>query len=365
MAPPELPLLMTDEINRLKGECTALLRELIAAPSFSRDEWQTASIISRFLADKKVATTRAGNNVLAVSKHFDDQKPTLLLASHHDTVKPNGSYTKDPFYAHTEADKLFGLGSTDAGGALVSLLAAFLFFYEKENLRYNVAFVAAAEEEVSGSGGIELALKYLPKIDCGLVGEPTGMQLAVAERGLVVLDCVATGKAGHAARGEGENAIWKAVQDIEWINTYPFEQVSELLGPVSMNVTVIGTENSAHNVIPDTCTFTVDVRINELYTPEQVVEKISGALQSTVTPRSVRLRPTSISMSHPLVQAGLALNRKPFGSPTLSDKALMPFPTLKIGPGNSARSHSADEFILLSEIEEGIDLYIQLLKQIL
>jgi acetylornithine deacetylase len=351
-------------LNKLQEECISLLKELIATPSFSREEDQTAGILCRFIGTKDIAHTRVGNNVFATNKYYDENKPTLLLNSHHDTVKPNPQYTKDPFLPVVEDGKLFGLGSNDAGGCLVSLLSAFLHFYDQQGLKYNFIFAATAEEEISGMGGIESILSYLPKIDCAIVGEPTLMQMAVAERGLMVLDCISYGKAGHAARNEGENAIYKAIKDIEWMRSFQFPKNSELLGPSRMNVTVIESENKAHNVIPAICKFVADVRINELYTFEEVLEIIKANVQSEIKPRSIRLRSTSIALDHPLVKAGSKLGRTYYGSPTTSDKALMPFPALKMGPGDSARSHTADEYIYVNEIREGIELYIQLLKQI-
>jgi acetylornithine deacetylase len=356
---------MNKDLDILKQEAIELLQELIRLPSFSKDEWQTASAITQYLAAEGLQVTRVGHNVLALNKHFDESRPTLLLNSHHDTVKPNSGYTKDPFSPAIENGKLYGLGSNDAGGCLMALMATFLHFYEQENLKYNLAFAATAEEEISGSGGIENALQFLPKIDCAIVGEPTLMQMAVAERGLVVLDCMAHGKAGHAARNEGENAIYKAVKDIEWLSSYQFEKSSPLLGPVKMSVTSIETENKAHNVVPAQCKFIVDVRVNEQYTLEEIVSAIKTHIQSEVTPRSLRIKSSSISLDHPLVKAGLALGRTYYGSPTTSDKALMPFPALKMGPGDSARSHTADEFIFIDEIKQGIDLYVQLLNQVI
>lgn len=356
---------MNNNLDILKQEAIALLQELIKLPSFSKDEWQTASEITKYLAGKGLEVTRVGNNVLALNKYFDAAKPTILLNSHHDTVKPNSNYTKDPFAPTIEDGKLYGLGSNDAGGCLVALMMTFLHFYEQENLKYNLAYAATAEEEISGTGGIENALQFLPKIDCAIVGEPTQMQMAVAEKGLVVLDCIAHGKAGHAARNEGENAIYKALKDIEWLSTYQFEKVSDLLGPVKMSVTSIQTENKAHNVVPAQCKFIVDVRVNELYTLEEVVAAIKTNIQSEITPRSLRIKSSAIALQHPLVQAGLSLGRTYYGSPTTSDKALMPFPALKMGPGDSARSHTADEFIFVDEIKQGIDLYVQLLNQVI
>ncbi|MBL7723969.1 MAG: M20 family metallo-hydrolase [Chitinophagaceae bacterium] len=355
---------MSKEVSILQNEAIELLKELIATPSFSKEEDQTAGILCRFMGTKGIEHTRVGNNVFALNKFFDEKKPTILLNSHHDTVKPNPQYTKDPFSPVIEDGKLFGLGSNDAGGCLVSLIATFLYFYDKQDIKYNIILAATAEEEISGTGGIEYTLQYLPKIDCAIVGEPTQMQMAVAERGLMVLDCISHGKAGHAARNEGENAIYKALNDIEWFQNFHFEKVSDLLGPSKMSVTVIETENKAHNVVPAICKFVVDTRINELYNFEEVVDIIKANVQCEVKPRSTRLRSTSIALGHPLVKAGLNLGRTYYGSPTTSDKALMPFPALKMGPGDSARSHTADEYIYTDEIKNGIELYIQLLNKI-
>lgn len=356
---------MNSELTILQTNAVELLKELIATPSFSKQEDQTAGILCRFIGERNIVHTRVGNNVFALNKYYDEQKPTILLNSHHDTVKPNPQYTKDPYAPLVEDGKLFGLGSNDAGGCLVSLLAVFLHFYEKQNAKYNVIFAATAEEEISGTGGIEYTLPYLPKIDCAIVGEPTQMQMAVAERGLMVLDCVSHGKAGHAARNEGENAIYKALKDISWFNSYQLDKVSPLLGPSKMSVTVIETENKAHNVVPAVCKFVVDTRINELYSFEEVIDLIKAHVDCEVKPRSTRLRSTSIALDHPLVKAGTALGRTYYGSPTTSDKALMPFPSLKMGPGDSARSHTADEYIFINEIHEGIALYINLLNQVI
>lgn len=349
---------------QLHQDAIDLLKQLISTPAFSKEEEKTAVIIENFLNDRGVQTNRHLNNIWARNKYFEENKPTILLNSHHDTVKPNKGYTLDPFTPVEKDGKLFGLGSNDAGGSLVSIISVFLYFNDQENLKYNLILGISAEEEISGKNGVESLLSVLPKIDCGIVGEPTLLQMAIAERGLMVLDCVAHGKAGHAARNEGENAIYKAMEDIDWIYTYQFEKVSEFLGPVKMTVTSIETENKAHNVVPSECKFIVDVRINELYTHEEALEIIEQNLQSSVQMRSDRLRSSMISLDHPLVKAGLHLGRSYYGSPTSSDKALMPFPALKIGPGDSARSHTADEFIFVDEIKEGIDLYIKLLEQV-
>lgn len=351
-------------IEALSNEATNLLRQLIATPSFSREEQGTAAIIQKHLQAHEISVSRLMNNVWAQNLYYDSCKPTILLNSHHDTVKPNSGYTKDPFHALEKDGKLYGLGSNDAGGSLVSLLAAFRYFYDKENLKYNIVFAATAEEEISGSNGITALLPRLGSIDCAIVGEPTSMQMAVAEKGLIVLDCETSGKAGHAARDEGENAIYKSLKDIRWFESYKFSKVSSLLGSVKMSVTMINA-GVQHNMVPSFCRFTVDVRVNECYSNEDIVEEIRRNVDCRVTPRSLRLRSTSIDTTHPLVKAGKQSGKAAFGSATLSDKALMPFPALKIGPGDSARSHSADEFIYLKDIDEGIWVYINILKQVL
>ena len=356
---------MSNDINMLYNEAVELLKQLISTPSFSKEESETAAIIGKFFALKGIAAGRAGNNIFALNQHFDESKPTILLNSHHDTVKPNKGYTLNPFQPIEQDGKLFGLGSNDAGGCLVSLIATFLHFYPQKNLKYNIAIAATAEEEISGTGGIEMTLPNLPKIDCAVVGEPTQMQMAVAERGLMVLDCIANGKAGHAARNEGDNALYKAIKDIEWFQHYPFEKNSELLGACKFTVTSIETENKQHNVVPSQCRFVVDVRVNELYSFDELLQIVKTNVRSEITPRSTRLKSTNIALNHPLVKAGMELGRTYYGSPTTSDKALMPFPALKMGPGDSARSHTADEFIYLDEIKEGIELYVQLLNGVL
>jgi acetylornithine deacetylase len=351
----------------------ALLKELIRTPSFSKEEDQTAGIICRYFALQRVEHTRTVNNVFAYNKFFDPAKPSILLNSHHDTVKPAKGYTMDPFSPIEKDGKIFGLGSNDAGGPLVSLLATFMHFHEMQDLNYNLVIAATAEEEISGANGIEVVLKnpyFLApfngkEISCAIVGEPTQMQMAVAERGLMVIDAVAQGRAGHAARNEGENAIYTAMKDIAWIHGFSFEKISTLLGPTKMTVTVIETENKAHNVVPAQCRFVIDTRVNEHYTFEEILEVMRKHMQSELTPRSTRLRSSSISMDHPLVQSGIALGRTCYGSPTTSDKALMHFPALKMGPGDSARSHTVDEYIFAYEIEEGIGLYIELLNRLM
>jgi acetylornithine deacetylase len=356
---------MTDQqLHSLFSDAVLLLKKLIATPSLSKEEAETAEIIQLFLESKGVVTHQYLNNIWAKNKYYDESKPTILLNSHHDTVKPNKAYTLNPFEPIEVDGKLYGLGSNDAGGCLVSLINVFLYFYPQQNLKYNFIIAASAEEEISGHNGIEILLPRLPLIDFGIVGEPTLLNMAIAEKGLLVLDCMAHGVPGHAARGEGENALYKAIKDIEWFSNYQFEKVSNLLGPMKMSVTVINTENKQHNVVPSQCAFVVDVRVNELYNFEEVISIIKQHVSCDVVPRSCRLRSTAIAIEHPLIQAGINLGRKYYGSPTTSDKALMNFPTLKMGPGDSARSHTADEFIFIDEIKEGIELYIKLLEQI-
>jgi acetylornithine deacetylase len=349
--------------EKLKKDALDLLRGLIRIESFSKQEDKTAELINQFLTDRGVKTERLKNNVWAFNKYFDPKKPTILLNSHHDTVKPNPGYTNDPYDPFIKDGKLFGLGSNDAGGCLVSLISTFLYFYEKENLKYNFVIAATAEEEISGFDGLELVYPKLGPIDFAIVGEPTLMDIAVAEKGLMVLDCTAKGKAGHAAREEGDNAIYKAIKDIEWIRNYKFEKVSPHLGPMKMSVTIINA-GYQHNVVPETCTFTIDVRITEMYKNEDILKIIEDNIQSEVKPRSVRLRPSFIDPNHALVHAAVKHGAKTYGSPTTSDQALIPVPSVKMGPGNSSRSHSANEFIWVSEIEEGIDRYITVLSEL-
>jgi len=351
-------------IDRLTTESIALLRDLIRIPSLSREEDGTAALIARFLQDRGVTIHRKRHNIWAFNKHFDASKPTILLNSHHDTVKPNTGYTRDPFAPDIEDGKLYGLGSNDAGGCLVSLVAAFLHFYDAPDLAYNLCLATTAEEEISGRDGIESVLPELGPLAFAIVGEPTQMQLAVSERGLMVLDCVAYGKAGHAAREEGENAIYNAMRDIQWFQSYRFPKVSEEFGHVKMSVTVIQA-GSQHNVVPATCEYVVDVRVTDRYRNEEVLDIIRQHVASEVTPRSTRLKSSSIPKDHPIVRAGLALGRTTYGSPTTSDQALLDIPSLKIGPGDSARSHMADEFIYVDEIGEGIRLYIAMLEKVL
>ncbi|MEJ8802377.1 M20 family metallo-hydrolase [Pontibacter sp. H249] len=352
------------EQKELYQQAVQLLQQLIQTPSFSKEEERTAAILAGYLKQHGVEVHQKQNNVWAFNKSYNSRLPTILLNSHHDTVKPNPGYTRNPFEASIEEGKLFGLGSNDAGGCLVSLVVTFLYFYEQEHLKYNLVLAATAEEEISGREGIELILPQLGEIDVAIVGEPTEMHLAVAEKGLLVLDCVAKGKAGHAAREEGINAIYEALQDITWFQKYKFQKESEHLGPVKMSVTMI-TAGTQHNVVPDNCQFTVDVRLTDAYTMDEVLETIRQNVKADVKPRSTRLKPSSIPLEHPLVQAGLEMGRNTYGSPTTSDQALLPVPSLKLGPGFSGRSHMANEFIYLHEIDEGIKLYIELLEKVI
>jgi len=338
-----------------------LLKELIATPSFSREERETAQIIKNFFKQKSIFVEEKGNNIWVKTQHFDPTNPTLLLNSHHDTVRPADGWTYSPFIPHIEGDYLYGLGSNDAGGPLISLMLTFLHFYAQTDLPVNLIFAATAEEEISGANGIVSILDELGSIELGIVGEPTQMRMAIAEKGLMVLDCTAFGQTGHAAREEGINAIYKAITDIEWFRTYAFEKVSPLLGPIKMSVTQIES-GIQHNVVPDSCRYVVDVRSNECYTNQAIFEIICKHVSSEVEARSFRLNSSGIPLEHPLVQAGLQIALPYYGSPTLSDQALMPFPTLKIGPGASARSHTPNEYIGLSEIETGTQTYIQLLN---
>jgi len=341
------------------SEALNLLKVLISTPSMSREEEAAANALQNYMERSGILTNRSGNNVWCVSPQFSLDKPTLLLNSHIDTVKPVSGWQKQPFTPTEVNGKLYGLGSNDAGGSLVCLFQTFCRLTRKEQ-PYNLIFLASCEEEVSGKNGIESVLPKLPPIALGIVGEPTEMQPAIAEKGLMVLDVTAHGKAGHAAREEGDNAIYHALTDLEWFRTYRFERVSPLLGPVKMSVTQINA-GTQHNVIPDRCSFVVDIRSNELYTNEELFSLISQHISSEVTARSFRLNSSHIDASHPVVRRAVELGRTPYGSPTLSDQALMPFPSVKIGPGKSSRSHTANEYILIRELEEALDLYYELL----
>lgn len=341
-----------------------LLQNLIQTPSFSGEEEGTAACLANWLEAEGMACRRLENNIWAVNRFFDPSKPSILLNSHHDTVRPNAAYTRDPFEARIEEGRLYGLGSNDAGGSLVALMSAFAHFYHRENLRYNLVLAATAEEENSGAHGLRMLLPELPEIDFAIVGEPTGMHLAIAEKGLLVIDACAKGIPGHAAHENTENPIYKALEDVQWIRNYAFPKVSDVLGAVKMSVTQIAA-GSQHNVVPAECHFVIDVRFNEHYTNREIVELLDTHTKSELKARSFKWNASSIPIDHPVVQAGLRLGRQTFGSPTLSDQANLGCPSLKIGPGDTRRSHSADEFIFLTELEEGIELYIRLLESIL
>ena len=351
-------------IEILTQEAISLLKALIETPSFSSEEDKTAILIENWFAVNEIPFERENNNIWAYNKTFDKNKPTLLLNSHHDTVKPNQAYTKDPFKAIAQDNKLFGLGSNDAGGCLVSLLATFVHFYAIENLPYNIVIVASAEEESSGKNGLNSVLKHLPELECAIVGEPTLMQLAIAEKGLLVLDVKIKGTPSHAAHQNDDNALYKTIPVMEWFKNYTFDKVSEQLGPVKMTVTQINA-GKQHNVVPSECDIVVDIRVNDCYTNHEVLAIVQEQLNAEVTPRSMNLSSSSIPENHGLVQAGIALGRSTYGSPTLSDQSVLSCKSLKLGPGDTLRSHSADEFIYLNEIEEGIDLYIKILSDFL
>ena len=341
-----------------------LLKSLIRNPSFSKQEEATADVLESFLKFRDLKVNRKDNNLWVRNKYFNPAKQTILLNSHHDTVRPRPDWTIDPFGPVVGGDKLFGLGSNDAGGALVSLIGIFLKYYDLKNLDYNLILLASAEEEISGKNGIESVLEDLGKVDFGIIGEPTGMEMAIAEKGLMVLDCLAKGKSGHAARDSGKNAIYIALDDIAWIKNYRFSLISKILGPVKMTATMIES-GSQHNVIPDSCKFVVDVRNTDSYSNEEVLQIVKDSLKSKVTARSTRLQPSTISGDHILVKTAKSLGINTFGSDTLSDQALMKFPTIKMGPGDSRRSHTADEYIYLNEIREGIEIYKRVLDKII
>jgi acetylornithine deacetylase len=349
--------------NSIQIEAIELLQKLVAIPSFSKEEDKTADLLEVFLKSKGKKTERHLNNVWCRSKFYDPARATLLLNSHHDTVRPAKDYTHDPFLARLQEGRLYGLGTNDAGASLVSLLFCFLHFDEHKHLPYNLIFAATAEEEISGLNGIASVLPYLEKIDCAIVGEPTGLRLAVAEKGLMVVDCVSLGTAAHAAHDFPNNAIYNALLDLEWIKNYSFSGISNWLGAVKMNVTMIKA-GQQHNMIPDRCEFTLDVRSTDVAGNEFILDHIRKHLKSQIEPRSMRLRASSIALSHPLVRAGQMLGIKLYGSPTISDQALLNCPSVKIGPGESTRSHTADEYILIEELENGIRTYIQLVTKL-
>ncbi len=350
--------------KQLTEKAIALLKQLITIPSFSKEEDKTAEAIQDWFTFFNISYTRKNNNVYAKNKYWDAAKPTLLLNSHHDTVRPNQAYTKDPFCPHIEDGKLYGLGSNDAGGCLVSLLAAFLHFYDSKNLNHNILMVASAEEENAGKNGLRGLLPHLPKIDVAIVGEPTLMNLAIAEKGLVVFDAIIKGTPSHAAHPNNDNAIYNAIKAVEWFKNYTFERISETLGEVKLTVTQINA-GSHHNVVPAQVNLVIDVRVNDKYTNNEIAEMLKAAAPCELKERSLRLNSSSIHIEHLLVQSGIKLGRETYGSPTLSDQAALSCPSLKLGPGDSTRSHSADEFIYVSEIEEGIALYIKVLEEFL
>lgn len=353
---------MDYDVKKLSEEAVTLLKSLISIPSVSREEQVATDCLLHYIEMQGTETSRKGNNIWCLSPAFDLKKPTLLLNSHIDTVKPVSGWMKNPFIPTEESNgKLYGLGSNDAGASVVSLLQVFLTLSQRTQ-PYNLIFLASCEEEVSGKNGIESVLPDLPPISFAVVGEPTEMQPAIAEKGLMVIDVEAFGKSGHAARNEGDNAIYKVLDDINWFRSYQFPKVSPMLGPVKMSVTIINA-GTQHNVVPDRCTFTVDIRSNECYSNEELFNEIKAHISCEPHARSFRLNSSHTPESHPLVQKAIALGRKPFGSPTLSDQALMSFPSMKMGPGKSSRSHTADEFIYIQEIEEAIAFYLKLLDR--
>lgn len=350
--------------KELYNKAIELLKALIQTPSFSREENKTADLISKWLKDVNIESKRVNNNIWATNKHFNPSIPTILLNSHHDTVKPNKGYTNDPFDAKTESGKLFGLGSNDAGGCLVSLMAVFAHYYERTDLKHNLVLAATGEEENSGDNGLSSLLDLFPPISFAIVGEPTEMQMAIAEKGLLVLDGYASGISGHVAHDNNENAIYKALEDIAWINNYEFPKISETLGKVKMSVTQINA-GEQHNVVPSECHFVVDIRVTDQYQNNEVFEIVNNNTRSKMAARSFRLNSSFIDKQSPIVLSGIKAGRKTYGSPTASDQAIISCPSLKLGPGMSTRSHSANEFIYLKEIEEGIALYIEILNEIL
>ena len=351
--------------QELTNNAIALLKELIETQSFSSEEGPTAAHIEGWFKQYEIPFNRTKNNVWAVNKHFEEGKPTLLLNSHHDTVKPNSAYTKNPFKTIVEDGKLYGLGSNDAGGCLVSLMAIFTYFYNQKDLKYNLVLVASAEEESSGPNGLNSMLKLIPKVDVAIVGEPTLMNLAVAEKGLVVFDAVIKGTPSHAAHPNDNNAIYNSIDALQWFKDFKFEKSSEALGDVKLTVTQINA-GSQHNVVPGHVDLVIDVRVNDAYSNAEIAKILQEKAPCTsITPRSLRLNSSSIPVDHDLVKAGIAMGRTTYGSPTLSDQAVLTCPSLKLGPGDSTRSHSADEYIYINEIEEGIKIYIELLNRVI
>lgn len=349
------------EIKKYTQDAVELLECLITKPSISRDEVLAAEVLQAQMEEWGLNPQRIGNNIVAYG-HMDENRETLLLNAHIDTVKPVSTWTRDPYKPSIEDDRLYGLGANDCGGGLVSLLQVFRILSQEQDIPYNIIYVASAEEEVSGQNGLSMVLPQLPHIDVAIVGEPTGMQPAIAEKGLMVIDGVARGKSGHAARNEGVNAIYEALDDLVWLRDYRFKKESRLLGPTKMSVTVINS-GTQHNVVPDECHFIIDVRTNEFYQNEYLFAFLQKHMKKCeLKARSFRLSSSHIPIGHPLVMRCINMGMKPFGSPTLSDQALMPFPSLKLGPGESARSHSADEFICISEIEDAIRTYLKVIR---
>jgi len=350
--------------RELSDKAIVLLQELITTPSFSTEEAQTALCIQKWLDELGIPQRRSGNNIIAQNKHYDASKPSLLLNSHHDTVKPNAGYTRDPFTPEIIDGKLYGLGSNDAGGPLVSLMATFAYFYEAADLSHNVILVASGEEENSGPNGLRKVMTEIPAIDVAIVGEPTLMQLAIAEKGLVVFDATVNGVSSHAAHLNLENPIYKCVDVLEWFRDFKFDKVSETLGPVKITVTQINA-GSEHNVVPAQVDLVVDVRVNDKYSNQQIAEILEREAPCKMKARSLRHQSSAIDPDHPLVKAGVKLGRETYGSPTLSDQAVLTCPSLKLGPGDSTRSHTANEFIFVQEILEGISIYIDMLEEFL
>lgn len=362
---PEILIHQPKQESRQLKETVGFLKNMIRIPSLSGQEDGPAQLITDILHDKGVTGVhRLKNNVWAYNKHFDESKPTLLLNSHLDTVPPNKGYARDPYSPEIADDKLYGLGSNDAGGSVACLLYTFIDFYAVKNLKFNLAFAATAEEEVSGKNGIELIIPELKNLSCAIVGEPTEMEMAIAEKGLLVIDCETKGISGHAARDHGTNAIYLALEDIQWIRSCEFQRTSSTLGKVKMSVTTIDA-GKQHNMIPDRCGYTIDIRVTDEYTHEEIISLLQKNLHAEIRPRSLRIRPSSISPEHPIVVAGKKEGIKLFASATTSDQALIPFPSVKIGPGSSLRSHTSDEFIYLEDLRKGLEVYHKLLKNIL
>ncbi|TVZ54916.1 acetylornithine deacetylase [Lutibacter sp. Hel_I_33_5] len=352
-------------IEKLTENAISLLKNLIETQSFSSEEENTALLIEAWFTENEIPFKRTKNNIWATNKYFDDSKPSMLLNSHHDTVKPNSAYTNDPFKAIVKDGKLFGLGSNDAGGCLVSLMATFTHFYAEENLKYNLVIVASAEEESSGPDGLNSMLPIIPNIDVAIVGEPTLMNLAVAEKGLVVFDAVIEGTPSHAAHPNNNNSIYNTIDVLQWFKDFKFDKFSKALGDVKMTVTQINA-GKQHNVVPAHVELVVDVRVNDAYSNQEIAAILQEQSPCTkITPRSLRLNSSSISVEHDLVKAGIEMGRETYGSPTLSDQSVLSCQSLKLGPGDSTRSHSANEFIYLAEIEEGVKIYVELLNRVI